>query len=202
MGTTLTINERSGTLTSFLVEAYVDHTDEYYLSFETTREADIINFSASGGMDIEDAWDSVQSLQISVLDDVHDDILDSLTTDIRDPRTKTSIVNLITYMFAFFRNYGFVYLECNPFSIVDGELKLLDMVAKVDDCAHIRVGSARDAITRVKPFGTHVDPVESIVHDMDEKTAASLKLHVLNPHGRLWMILGGGGASVILIDSL
>lgn len=202
MGTTMTISERSGTLTSFLVEAYVAHTDEYYLSFETTREADLVNFSLSGGIDIEDNRDSVQSLKVSVLDDISDEALEHLTADIYDSRIKSSIVNLVRNMFVFFRRYGFVYIECNPFTIVQGEVQLLDMVAKVDDCAHIRVGSARDTITRVKPFGTHVDPVESIVHDMDEKTAASLKLHVLNPNGRLWMILGGGGASVILIDSL
>ena len=35
---------------------------------------------------------------------------------------------------------------------------------------------------------------------MDEKSGASLKLTVLNPKGRVWTMVAGGGGSVIYTD--
>ena len=37
---------------------------------------------------------------------------------------------------------------------------------------------------------------------MDSKTGASLKLTVLNPEGRVWTMVAGGGASVIYADTI
>jgi len=37
---------------------------------------------------------------------------------------------------------------------------------------------------------------------MDEKTSASLKLTILNPKGRIWTMVAGGGASVIYADTV
>ena len=38
---------------------------------------------------------------------------------------------------------------------------------------------------------------EEYVHELDGKTGASLKLSILNPKGRIWTMVAGGGASVI-----
>ena len=38
---------------------------------------------------------------------------------------------------------------------------------------------------------------EAYIHELDNKTGASLKLTVLNPLGRIWTMVAGGGASVI-----
>ena len=40
------------------------------------------------------------------------------------------------------------------------------------------------------------------MHELDEKTGASLKLSVLNPRGRIWTMVAGGGASVIYADTV
>ena len=40
------------------------------------------------------------------------------------------------------------------------------------------------------------------VEALDEKSGASLKLTVLNPHGTIWLMVAGGGASVIFTDSV
>ncbi len=43
---------------------------------------------------------------------------------------------------------------------------------------------------------------EEYVHDLDGKTGASLKLSILNPKGRIWTMVAGGGASVIYADTV
>jgi ATP citrate (pro-S)-lyase len=38
---------------------------------------------------------------------------------------------------------------------------------------------------------------EAYIAELDAKSGASLKLTVLNPTGRVWTMVAGGGASVI-----
>lgn len=40
------------------------------------------------------------------------------------------------------------------------------------------------------------------VHALDETSGSSLKLSVLNPQGRIWTMVAGGGASVIYSDTV
>jgi len=47
------------------------------------------------------------------------------------------------------------------------------------------------------PFGRSMTSAEEYVHELDGKTGASLKLSILNPKGRIWTMVAGGGASVI-----
>jgi ATP citrate (pro-S)-lyase len=47
-----------------------------------------------------------------------------------------------------------------------------------------------------------MSPAEELIHSMDEKTGASLKLTILNPKGRIWTMVAGGGASVIYADTV
>jgi hypothetical protein len=43
---------------------------------------------------------------------------------------------------------------------------------------------------------------EEFIHGLDEATGASLKFTVLNPKGRVWLMVAGGGASVIYTDTV
>ena len=38
--------------------------------------------------------------------------------------------------------------------------------------------------------------------ELDARTGASMKLRVLNPHGRIWTMSAGGGASVVYADTV
>jgi ATP citrate (pro-S)-lyase len=40
------------------------------------------------------------------------------------------------------------------------------------------------------------------IASLDAKTGASLKLTVLNPTGRVWTLVAGGGASVVYADAI
>lgn len=43
----------------------------------------------------------------------------------------------------------------------------------------------------------HLPPQEAYIADLDAKSGASLKLTLLNPKGRIWTMVAGGGASVV-----
>jgi ATP citrate (pro-S)-lyase len=47
------------------------------------------------------------------------------------------------------------------------------------------------------PFGRDLTKEEAYIAKLDASTGASLKLTVLNPEGRVWTMVAGGGASVV-----
>lgn len=52
------------------------------------------------------------------------------------------------------------------------------------------------------PFGRELSKEEAYIAELDAKTGASLKLTVLNPNGRVWTLVAGGGASVVYADAI
>ncbi|KAJ7062943.1 ATP citrate lyase isoform 2 [Mycena amicta] len=52
------------------------------------------------------------------------------------------------------------------------------------------------------PFGRDLTSEEAYIQKLDASTGASLKLTVLNPKGRIWTMVAGGGASVVYSDAI
>jgi ATP citrate (pro-S)-lyase len=50
-----------GPITTFIVEPFIPHEDEYYLSIVSDRLGTNLSFSECGGIDIEENWDKVSS---------------------------------------------------------------------------------------------------------------------------------------------
>ena len=59
-----TIGKQDGLLTTFLIEPFVPHTDEYYVAIKTERDHDVIYFSTAGGIEVEENWETVQELRV------------------------------------------------------------------------------------------------------------------------------------------
>jgi len=70
---------------------------------------------------------------------------------------------------------------------------------ELDDTAAFRNAPSKwgDDLEFPLPFGRALTAAEEYVHGLDESTGASLKFTVLNPKGRVWLMVAGGGASVI-----
>ncbi len=105
-------------------------------------------------------------------------------------------------LFNLYRGLGFAYLEINPFVVAEDGVVPLDLVARIDDTAHFEFGSKWGDLTFPAPFGRRLTKEEEYVKEMDEKSGASLKLTLLNPRGRIWTLVAGGGASVVYTDTI
>jgi len=49
-------------ITTFIVEPFVPHDQEYYLSIVSERLGSTISFSECGGIEIEENWDKVKTI--------------------------------------------------------------------------------------------------------------------------------------------
>lgn len=108
----------------------------------------------------------------------------------------------ISELLSIFRKLQFAYLEVNPLVVTDAGVSVLDLAAKLDEAAHFECAKSWLQVSFPPPFGKSASAEEQFVRDIDGKTGASLKLTVLNPDGRVWLMVAGGGASVAYADTV
>ena len=94
-----------------------------------------------------------------------------------------------------------IYADFLSYSIPSSVIPL-DMAAKIDETAKFEVGNQWGKVEFPPPFGRPLLPAEAYIAELDGKTGASVKLTILNPAGRVWTMVAGGGASVIYADTL
>ncbi|ESQ35785.1 hypothetical protein EUTSA_v10008114mg [Eutrema salsugineum] len=190
-----------GPITTFIVEPFVPHNEEYYLNVVSDRLGCSISFSECGGIEIEENWDKVKTIFLptgaSLTPEICAPLVATLPLEI-----KAEIDEFIQSHFHLFQDLDFTFLEMNPFTLVDGRPYPLDMRGELDDTAAFKNFKKWGDIEFPMPFGRVMSPTESFIHGLDEKTSASLKFTVLNPKGRIWTMVAGGGASVIYADTV
>ncbi|XP_062840018.1 ATP-citrate synthase isoform X4 [Anolis carolinensis] len=204
LGLETTIAKAKGILKNFLIEPFVPHkqAEEFYVCIYAAREGDYVLFYHEGGVDVGDVDAKAQKLLVRVDEKLHEsDIKKHLL--LHAPKDKQDILaSFISGLFNLYEDLYFTYLEINPLVVTVNGVYVLDLAAKIDATA--------DYICKVKwgdvdfppPFGREAYPEEAYIADLDAKSGASLKLTILNPKGRIWTMVAGGGASVVYSDTI
>lgn len=187
------VGKTKGVLTHFLVEPFVPHDKEYYIAIKTEKDGDRIYFSDEGGVEIEENWEHVKEFFVPINKTINDVNLTGLNEITR---------RFVKTLYNFFIEYDFTYLEINPFTMIENEIVPLDFVARLDDTALFKNSKKWGEIEFPTPFGRSFTKEEDFIRKLDEKSGASLKLTILNPDGYVWLMVAGGGASVIYTDTV
>ncbi|CAN1816642.1 ATP-citrate synthase alpha chain protein 1 [Linum perenne] len=181
-----------GPITTFIVEPFIPHDQEFYLNIVSERLGCSVSFSECGGIEIEENWDKVKTIFVptgeSFTSEICAPLIATLPLEIRG-----EIDKFISVVFTLFQDLDFTFLEMNPFTLVDGKPYPLDMRGELDDTATFKNFKKRwGNIEFPLPFGRVMSATESFIHRLDEKTSASLKFTILNPKGRIWTMVAGG----------
>ncbi|MDX9743469.1 MAG: ATP citrate lyase citrate-binding domain-containing protein [Arcobacteraceae bacterium] len=205
---TTLLSGQSGILTHFIVEPFTPHTQEqeYYISATTVGEDDVLYMSAEGGMEVEENWDKVVEVAIPITmsdADMEHAIRANIPSDIPE-MNKKGFASFAIQFFKFYRDMNFAYLEINPIVMLpNNDMAILDLVARLDDTAGFMMANTWGEIEYPTAFGMEDQtPEEKAIALADSKSGASLKLTVLNPMGRIWTMVAGGGASVVYADTI
>lgn len=193
-----------GQLNYFIIEPMVPHrdNDEYYVALTSTQAGDTIMFYHEGGVDVGDVDSKASRLEVPIGTlPTSLDIEKKLIPKIPSNRKK-QLSGFIEALFKFYADLNFTYLEINPLIMANNSVIPLDLAAKLDSTAEFESGEKWGNITFPAPFGRTLTEEETHIEHLDSKTGASLKLTVLNPEGRVWTMVAGGGASVIYADTI
>lgn len=200
-----TVEVVTGILDHFIVEPFVPHSmqEEYYVCVQSFRSEDQILFYHEGGVDVGDV--DAKGLRLSLdIEEVPtaEAVTQSLLVHIPANR-QGLLAGFIIALLKLFRELNFVYLEINPLVMTaDNRITALDMAAKVDETADFINHAQWGAIEFPAPFGRSEHPEEAYIRKLDQSSGASLKLTILNPKGRVWTMVAGGGASVVYADTI
>lgn len=196
-----------GTLTDFVIEPFIGHEVEFYVAFKTIRDKDIIYISTEGGIEIEENWDKVTEFKVPFkIDPIP--LPQSLKKNMLDILGDEAAVEFISALYQVFKELNFTYIEINPLTVVEGHVYILDLVARLDDTALYKRYADWTEPLGVKefhfptPFGKELSLAEKKIKELDNNSGAALKFSLLNPQGRVWLLASGGGASIILADTV
>jgi ATP-citrate lyase beta-subunit len=167
-----------------------DQAAERYLSLMSERDGLLLQYAAGGGVDIEQHAETIKRTR---LDDQTD--WDHLAAE-----TGIDGEQLRRLAAAFTDNY-FVFMEINPYVAAGAGIRMLDAAVEVDDAAEFFVDSWRADDFR-RHVGHSLTPQELTVLELDANSPASLKLSLLEPNGSIFLLLSGGGASVVVADEV
>ncbi|MGH0122000.1 UNVERIFIED_CONTAM: hypothetical protein FKN15_000541 [Acipenser sinensis] len=186
-----TVAKAKGVLKNFLIEPFVPHKqeEEFYVCIYATREGDHVLFHHEGGVDIGDVDSKAQKFLVGVDEklteaDVKTHLLGHAPADKKD-----ILASFVVGLFNLYEDLYFTYLEINP-------------LAKIDATADYICKAKWGDVEFPPPFGREAYPEEAYIADLDAKSGASLKLTILNPRGRIWTMVAGGGASVVYSDTI
>ena len=193
-----------GQLTHFIIEPMIPHkdSDECYLAIISTNDGDTIMFYHQGGVNVGDVDSKATRLEVPIgtfptSTKIEEKLLGKVTVD-----RKKRLAGFIEALFKFYADLNYTYLEINPIAVTKDLVIPLDLAAKLDSTAEFESGSKWGNIEFPAPFGRALTKEEAYVEELDSQTGASLKLTILNPEGRVWTMVAGGGASVIYADTI
>jgi ATP-citrate lyase beta-subunit len=176
---------------SFLIEPYIQHSnkDERYISIAQHRDGLVVSCSDQGGVDIESNMESIEIFPIT----------SNFNYKKLSRISRIDEEKLRKLVEVFVENY-FVFLEINPYIVNGNVVTILDSAAEVDDTGQhfVKTWESSD----IREVNTRQATQEQVVKDLNRGSAASFSLSVINPQGAIFLLLSGGGASVVVADDI
>lgn len=183
---------RSKGYSSFIVEPMMNYeqTDERYFALNRNRDGLYLISSKLGGVDVESHEEALRRELIT--DKTEWSILEKWTGFSEDQLKR--LVELFNAAYL-------VTLEINPYIVTKSGIYLLDLAIEVDDAGmyFTDVWSSEDF--RQAEVRT-LTPQERTVLELDTTSPASFTLNSINPDGSLFLLLSGGGASIVVADEI
>ena len=176
----------------FLVEEFHRIKKEFYVSFRSDSDGDWILYYDQGGVGMGDAEDKVKKLLI-------DENLDFSSVN---QFLGVNITETLKSLYQMFQDYHFNLMEVNPLiQTTEDKIIPLDFAASLDETALFSVQD-KDIIFSSNDSSKSLTPQELNILELDSQTGSSLKFNLINPNGRIWTLVAGGGASVAYTDAI
>jgi ATP citrate (pro-S)-lyase len=174
----------------YIVEPLVKHSksDEMYLSLIRNDVGVLINYSEKGGIDIEHNPESI--ITFIQKSDTYVDI----------PDIGGGINKFISVVYGLFQDSYMSFCEINPLVSIEGTMIPLDAAIVVDGAAKFFTDTWNESDYRV-PNSAACEQ-ERLIEILASSSSSSFNFKPLNRDGSVFVLLSGGGASVVIADEI
>lgn len=190
---------------TLLIEEKLDIEKEYFLSisYDTKTRRPMIMFSQEGGVDIENATDTVKTFypeHVSAL--TQKEALEIFDNESLSLASATSSWDFIVKAYACFMAYDCSHLEINPIILTkDGKLYAADAKITIDDGAVPRQEELVDFVEMGDKASFSELEIAARKIDQDDHRGVAGKTFV-ELDGDIAVLASGGGASLTSMDAL
>lgn len=169
---------KKGDFTRFIAERMVAHEDseERYLSIDRVRDGFQVLYSERGGIEVEEHPEDIQKFES--IDDV--------------PLPK----GFLTHFTEVMNQEHLSFVEINPLLVRGDKCMLLDAAVLADSSGDWQASWTEGDIVEARTKTS----AEVTIEELNNGSAASFSLRILNPDGAIWLLLSGGGASITIAD--
>lgn len=176
-----------------LIEPYYPHsqTSERFLALQRVGDGIDVSYCIKGGVDVEKYSDQVQKSLIAT------DAEYKIEFDLEE-NVKQAFISIMSL----FEDTHMTYLEINPLLVENASvIEVLDAAVEVDAAAEFFVNDAWST-EDFRDSKKELHETEKAVDELAATSPSSLSLKVLNENGSLFLLLSGGGASVVVADEI
>lgn len=174
-----------------IVEPYVAHAtrSEHYIALTRTDDQVELSYSEQGGVNIESSPELISRAHLS-------------NNNIRKIAAKLNLSAIfLKTIYQLFEQAHLTLLEINPLVVRGKSYIPLDAAVEVDSAGQFFADGAWTPAD-LREAKVTVSRAEQAVKELKSKSPASFSLRILNPGGRIFLLLSGGGASVVIADEL
>jgi len=174
-----------------LIEEYYPHhqSAEAFFALERGEKGIKFSFSFHGGIHVESHSGKIYSQLVK-------------NGKITGVELEASVKNTLESIIEVFEATHMTYLEVNPLILEKNAVSaVLDAAVEVDTAAQFFIDDAWSEVDFRDPK-KELHESERIVEELAATSPSSLSLKVLNKDGSLFLLLSGGGASVVIVDEL
>lgn len=177
----------------FIIEPYFVHesSSERYLALERVRDGIKALYATHGGIDIESHTEEVKEILISDSSE-----LGLVTKNFSLPQ------NVLQKLVEVFNASYISFLEINPLVVMDNEVFFLDVAAEVDSAGEFFADKYWSKNDYADVSGLSDSQEEKDVKELASQSQASFKFEEINKDGSIFVLLSGGGASVVVADEV
>lgn len=174
-----------------LIEPQMDHRtdDEEYISFELVREGVQVLFSRSGGIDVEKYGHQLKKVIIKR------SVFFSQTIPSIEGVNQKLVATIITAM----RENNLSFVEINPYVPIDKNLLILDAFVEIDSSKLYKLPEWLADHVQNQNIKSESEKKISL---LNSQSTASFSLTVFDKDASIFTLLSGGGASLVVLDSL
>lgn len=175
---------------SLIVEPQINHDQksERYIALSHDRSGYHFAHSPHGGVDVEAHPESIKRSTVT----------ETFDWDKLAKATSLPAESLQT-MLKLFQDNHFAFLEINPYVVQGKQVTILDVAIEVDDAGQYFTGAWSGDDIRAAQAPSEA---EKYVRELNDNSPASFSLTILNPDGAVFLLLSGGGASIVVADEV
>lgn len=186
---------------SFIIEPFLPHNQEAekYISWERVRGGWQLLYSNSGGIEVEANSDKIQRTLLKPATDKGPESFQPIAKFLSLPDQGAVFLEEFT---AALDRLAIAFAEINPLVLIEDRINLLDLAVEVDSAGSFIAQRLWDETDFVEFASEGKTKQELAIKELDAKSQASLKFELLNPDGAVWLLLSGGGASIVVADEI